>query len=49
MIEPVHKHGGLICAQPYYVHDWKPDAETPEAPTARPTSPFSSSWAASAP
>ena len=32
MIEPVHKHGGLICAQPYYVHDWKPDAETPEGP-----------------
>ena len=30
MIEPVHKHGGLICAQPYYVHDWKPDDETPE-------------------
>lgn len=32
MIEPVHKHGGLICAQPYYVHDWKPDDETPEGP-----------------
>lgn len=32
MIEPVHKHGGLICAQPYYVHDWKPDEETPEGP-----------------
>ena len=28
----MHKHGGLICAQPYYVHDWKPDAETPEGP-----------------
>ena len=32
MIEPVHKHGGLICAQPYYVHDWKPDPQTPEGP-----------------
>ena len=32
MVEPVHKHGGLICAQPYCVHDWKPDAETPEGP-----------------
>lgn len=31
MVEPVHKHGGLICAQPYYVHDWKPDAETKES------------------
>ena len=50
MIEPVHKHGGLICAQPYYVHDWKPDAETPEGPYgSSETSPFSSSWAASAP
>ena len=32
MIEPVHKHGGLICAQPYYVHDWKPDAENAGRP-----------------
>ncbi len=32
MVEPVHKHSGLICAQPYCVHDWKPDAETPEGP-----------------
>ncbi|WP_251212709.1 FAD-dependent oxidoreductase [Adlercreutzia murintestinalis] len=32
MIDPVHKHNGLICAQLYYVHDWKPDAETKEGP-----------------
>lgn len=32
MIEPVHKHGGLICAQPYYVHDWKPAPDVKEAP-----------------
>lgn len=32
MVEPVHKHNGLICAQIYYVHDWKPDAETKESP-----------------
>lgn len=32
MIEPVHKHGGLICAQPYYVHDWKPADDIPEGP-----------------
>lgn len=32
MVEPVHRHGGLICAQPYCVHDWKPDADTPEGP-----------------
>lgn len=32
MVEPVHRHQGLICAQPYYVHDWKPDADRPESP-----------------
>lgn len=32
MVDPVHKHDGLICAQPYCVHDWKPDADTPEGP-----------------
>lgn len=32
MVDPVHKHGGLICAQPYYVHDWKPAPEIKEAP-----------------
>lgn len=31
MVDPVHKHDGLICAQIYYVHDWKPDAETKES------------------
>ncbi|MFR1637696.1 MAG: hypothetical protein ACLSVD_00125 [Eggerthellaceae bacterium] len=45
----MHKHGGLICAQPYYVHDWKPAPKRRKAPTARPTSPSSSSWAAFAP
>lgn len=32
MVEPVHRHGGLICAQPYCVHDWKPADDVPESP-----------------
>lgn len=32
MVEPVHKHGGLICAQPYFVHDFKPAADERESP-----------------
>lgn len=31
MIEPVHEEGGLICAQIYYVHDWKPDGADRES------------------
>jgi 2,4-dienoyl-CoA reductase (NADPH2) len=32
MIEPVHRHGGMICAQLYCVHDWKPSPDLPESP-----------------
>lgn len=32
MVDPVHKHGGLICAQPYFVHDFKPAADEKESP-----------------
>jgi 2,4-dienoyl-CoA reductase (NADPH2) len=32
MVEVVHRHGGLICGQPYFVHDWKPAPEEPESP-----------------
>lgn len=32
MIDPVHRHDGLICAQMYCVHDWKPSDELPESP-----------------
>lgn len=32
MIDPVHRHGGLICAQPYFVHDFKPVADDKESP-----------------
>lgn len=28
----VHKHGGLICGQPYFVHDWKPSDAERESP-----------------
>ena len=31
MVDPVHKHDGLICAQLYCVHDWKPSDELPES------------------
>ena len=29
MVDPVHKHDGLICAQIYYVHDFKPALKPP--------------------
>lgn len=32
MVNVVHKHDGLIAAQPYYVHDWKPGPGMPESP-----------------
>lgn len=32
MVNPVHEEGGLICAQPYCVHDWKPSPDDKEAP-----------------
>ncbi len=32
MVDPVHKHDGLICAQIYYVHDFKPAADAKESP-----------------
>ena len=32
MVEPVHRHGGLICAQLYCVHDWKPSEDLVESP-----------------
>lgn len=32
MTDVVHKHGGLLSAQPYCVHDWKPSADEPESP-----------------
>lgn len=28
----VHKHGGLLCGQPYFVHDWKPSGANVESP-----------------
>lgn len=31
MSDVVHKHGGLLCGQPYYVHDWKPSDSEPES------------------
>lgn len=31
-VNPVHEHGGRICAQLYCVHDWKPSADLPESP-----------------
>jgi 2,4-dienoyl-CoA reductase (NADPH2) len=31
MSDAVHKHGGLLAGQPYYVHDWKPSADEPES------------------
>lgn len=32
MVDPVHKHDGLICAQIYCVHDWKPERDEKESP-----------------
>lgn len=31
-VDPVHENGGLICAQIYCVHDWKPSPTEPESP-----------------
>jgi 2,4-dienoyl-CoA reductase (NADPH2) len=32
MADVVHKHGGLIVGQPYFVHDWKTKADEDEVP-----------------
>lgn len=32
MADTVHKHGGLLCGQPYFVHDWQPTGEERESP-----------------
>jgi 2,4-dienoyl-CoA reductase (NADPH2) len=32
MAEVVHKHGGLIAGQPYFVHDWKTKTDEDERP-----------------
>lgn len=32
MAEVVHKHGGLLFGQPYFVHDWKTKADEDEQP-----------------
>lgn len=32
MADAVHKHGGLIGGQPYFVHDWKPTVDEDEKP-----------------
>jgi 2,4-dienoyl-CoA reductase (NADPH2) len=32
MAEVVHRHGGLICGQPYFVHDWKTKVDEDEKP-----------------
>ena len=32
MVDVVHKHGGLLSGQPYFVHDWKPSPDEKESP-----------------
>lgn len=32
MADVVHRHGGLIMGQPYFVHDWKTKTDEDEAP-----------------
>lgn len=32
MAEVVHRHGGLLVGQPWFVHDWKPSADEDEKP-----------------
>lgn len=32
MSEVVHRHGGLLVGQPYFVHDWKPTDDEDERP-----------------
>ncbi len=32
MADVIHKHGGLLVGQPWFVHDWKPSADEDEQP-----------------